>query len=194
MLSPTASPLPYRQATTAQRAQVLHYLQARLVYHFPTLPERARASVLARALEEFRPDLWFTGDQVALAPLELQQFVHHVAASTEIPLLDPPVYDPSIRPLAQYVLHNSELVVWLLPELEAADRPCGPRLLALLRRLTRPPLVAEQLIQAWRWDVPGGPALPLGVPGGGPAPGSAEVLQRLLALEQASQGLLLPET
>ena len=60
---------------------------------------------------------------------------------------------------------------------------------------TRPPhLAAEQLIQAWRWDVPGGPALPLGVPGGGPASDSAEVLQRLLALEQASRGLLLPET
>lgn len=194
MLSSTASPLPYRQATTTQRAQVLHYLQARLVHHFPTLPDRDRAPILARALDEFRPDLWFTGDQVALAPLELLQFVHHVAASAELPVLDPPVYDASTRHLAQYVLYNSELVVWLLPELEATDRPCGPRLLALLRRLTRPPLVAEHLIRAWRWDVPGGPALPLGVPGGGPAPGSAEVLQRLLALEQAGHGLLLPET
>jgi hypothetical protein len=194
MFSPTASPLPYRQATAAQRAQVLQYLQARLVHHFPILPARARTHVLDRALDEFRPDLWYTGDQVTLAPLDLQQFVHHVAASAELPVLDPPVYDPSTRLLAQYVLHNSELVVWLLPELEAAGSPCGPRLLALLRRLTRPPLVAEQLIQAWRWDVPGGPALPLGVPGGGPAPGSAEVLQRLFALERTGHGLLPPET
>ena len=194
MLSPTASPLPYRQATTAQRAQVLHYLQARLVHHFPTLPERARAPVLTRALDEFRPDLWYTGDQVALAPLALRQFVHHVAASAQLPALDPPVYDPATQCLMQYVLYSSELVVWLLPELEAAGGPCGPRLLTLLRRLTQPPLVAQQLIQAWRWDVPGGPALPHGIPGGGPAPDSPEVHQRLLALEQAACNLPPPET
>lgn len=193
MLSPTVSPLPYQQATTAQRAQVLHYLQARLVHHFPTLPERARAPILARALDEFRPNLWYTGDQVALAPLELWQFVHHVAASAGLPGLDPPIFDPSTRDLIQYVLHSSELVVWLLPELETSDRPCGPRLLTLLRRLTQPPLVAQQLLQAWRWDVPGGPALPLGIPGGGPAPDSPEVHQRLLALEQAGSGRFTPE-
>jgi len=194
MLSPTASPLPYRQATTAQRTQVLHYLQARLVHHFPTLPECARAHVLARALDEFRPDLWYTDDQVVLAPLELRQFVHHVAASAEIPTLDPPLYDQSTQCLMQHLLHSSELVVWLLPELEAANSPCGPRLLTLLRRLTQPPLVAQQLLQAWRWDVPGGPALPRGIPGGGPAPDSPEVHQRLLALEQAASGRFPPET
>ena len=91
------------------------------------------------------------------------------------------------------MLYSSELAVWLLPELESSSSPCGPRLLALLRQLTQPPLVAEELIQAWRWDVPGGPALPPGVPGGGPPPCSAEVFQRLLALEQAGRNLLLPE-
>jgi hypothetical protein len=187
MLNSTASPLPYQQATATQRAQLLHYLQARLVHRFPTLPERARTQVLARALDEFRPDLWYSGGQVSLAPLELGQFVQHVAASAELPLLNPPVHDLATRPLVQYVLHNGELVVWLLPELEASASPCGPRLLALLRRLTQPPLVAQQLIQAWRWDVPGGPGLPWGIPSGGPAPDSPEVCQRLLALEQTNQ-------
>jgi hypothetical protein len=190
MVSPTASPLPYQRATSAQRTQALHYLQGRLAQHFPTLA----ASALRRALDEFRPDLWYTGDQVALAPLELRQFVQHVAASAVLPVLDPPIYDPSTRYLAQYALYSSELSVWLLPELEASGQPCGPRLLALLRRLLQPPLVAQQLIQAWRWDVPGGPTLPLGVPGGGPAPGSPEVHQRLLALEQANGGYSPLET
>ncbi|MDJ0367696.1 hypothetical protein QMK33_21330 [Hymenobacter sp. H14-R3] len=194
MLSPTTSPLPYHLATTAQRAQVLHYLQARLIHHFPTLPERARARVLTRALAEFCPDLWYTDDQVALAPLELGQFVQHVAASAEIPALDPPLYDQSNQCLMQYVLHNRELVVWVLPELEASTSPCGPRLLTLLRRVMQPPLVAQQLSQAWRWDVPGGPALPRGIPGGGPAPDSPEVSQRLLALEQASQRIATSKT
>ena len=190
MLSPTVSPLPYQQATTTQRAQVLHYLQARLVHHFPTLPEGARTNVLARALDEFRPDLWYTDDQVALAPLELQQFVQHVAASAEIPALDPPIYDQSSQCLMQYVLHNRELFVWVLPELEANNSSCGPRLLTLLRRVMQPPLVAQQLSQAWRWDLPGGPALPRGIPGGGPAPDSPEVNRRLRALEQVGCGRL----
>ncbi|MGI4736066.1 MAG: hypothetical protein ACRYG7_12895 [Janthinobacterium lividum] len=194
MLSPTASPLPYQRATTAQRTQVLHYLQVRLAQHFPTLSGCALARILTRALDEFRPDLWYTGDQVALDPVELRQFVNHMAASAELPTLDPPIYDPPTRDLTQYVLHNSELVIWVLPELEASNTPCGPRLLALLRRLTQPPLVAQQLIQAWRWDVPGGPALPYGIPGGGPAPGSPEVHRRLLALEQAARGRFPPET
>lgn len=194
MLSPTTSPLAYQQATAAQRAQLLHYLQARLVQHFPALSGWALARILIRALDELRPDLWYTGDQVALDPVELQQFVNHVAASAECPGLDPPILDSSTRELTQYVLHNGELVVWVLPELEASGWPCGPRLLALLRRLTQPPLVAQQLIQAWRWDVPGGPALPLGIPGGGPAPGSPEVHRRLLALEQACFGRFPLET
>lgn len=175
---PTSSSLPYQQATTAQRAQVLHYLQARLVYHFPTLPERARARVLTRALAEFCPDLWYTGDQVALPP----------------PGAMPIRAARGGQCLMQYTLHNRELFVWVLPELEASDSPCGPRLLTLLRRVMQPPLVAQQLRQAWRWDVPGGPALPLGIPGGRPAPDSPEVHQRLLALEQAGFGRLPLET
>jgi len=194
MLSPAASSLPYQLATTAQRAQVLHYLQARLVHHFPTLPERARVCVLTRALSEFCPDLWYTGDQVALAPRELSQFVQHVAASAEIPALDPPIHDQSCQCLMQYALHNQELVVWVLPELEASSSPCGPRLLTLLRQVMQPPLVAQQLSQAWRWDVPGGPALPRGIPSGGPAPDSPEVHRRLRALEQASQRVIPSQT
>ncbi|MDJ0368068.1 hypothetical protein QMK33_23250, partial [Hymenobacter sp. H14-R3] len=156
MFFSTTLSLPYQQATSAQRTQVLHYLQLRLAHHFPTLSERT----LTRALDEFSPELWYTAGQVSLDPVELQQFVHHVATSVGFAGLDPPILDPATRDLTQYVLHSSELVVWLLPELEAGTRSCGPRLMALLRRLTRPPLVAQQRIQAWRWDVPGGPGLP----------------------------------
>jgi len=47
MFSPTASLLPYAQATATQQVQVLHYLQARLQSHFPTLPERSFIRTLA---------------------------------------------------------------------------------------------------------------------------------------------------
>ena len=181
MLSPSASLLPYAQATTAQRAQVLHYLQVRLRLHFPTLPTRA----FARALDEFRPDLLFTGPQLTLLRQDLTQLVQYLASAPELPLLDPPLYGPWALDLAQYVLLTSELAVSALTELTTPATRCGPRLGALLRRTARPYPLAEQVVQAQRWDLPGSPRLPPGVPGGGPAPGSPVVehlLQQLLSV------------
>lgn len=175
MLSPTASSLSFTQATAAQRAQVLHYLQTRLRYHFPTLPER----VFARALAEFRPDLLLTDTRLALHCHDLTQLVQYLAASPELPLLDPPIHGPWALDLSQYALHLSELAIRALVELasEFSGR-CNPHLWQLLRRLAQPYPLAEQVVQAQRWDLPGSPRLPPGIPGG-PAPGSP-VIEHLL--------------
>lgn len=176
MVSPTAGLLPYAQATATQRAQALHYLQARLRLHFPTLPAR----VFLRTLAEFRPALLLTGTQVALPHPELTQLVQYLGHAPELPLLNPPLYGRPALELAQYVLHTSELAVGALTELACAPAArCGPHLGALLRRLARPYPLAEQVVQAQRWDLPGSPRLPPGIPGGGPAPGSP-VVERLL--------------
>ena len=74
MFSPTASLLPYAQATATQQAQAVHYLQARLKHHFPTLPERP----FIRTLAECRPALLLTGTQVSLAYHELTQLVQYL--------------------------------------------------------------------------------------------------------------------
>jgi hypothetical protein len=174
--------LPYAQATANQRAQALHYLQARLRLHFPTLPERA----FVRALAEFRPALLLTGPQVSVAHHDLLQFVQYLSHASELPVLDPPLYCPPALELAQYVLHTSALTVGALTELvcEGAAR-CGPRLGTLLWRTARPYLLAEQVVQSQRWDLPGSPRLPPGIPGGGPASGSQLVehlLQQLVPL------------
>jgi hypothetical protein len=176
MVSPTASPLPFAQATATQRAQVLQYLQTRLRHHFPTLPEQA----FARALAEFRPGLLFTDTRLALHYHDLTQLVQYLAASPELPLLDPPIHGPWALDLAQYVLHLSELTGRTLVEL-ASERSgrCGPHLWQLLRLLTRPYPLAEQVVQAQRWDLPGSPRLPSGISGGGSTPGSL-VIEHLL--------------
>lgn len=176
MFPPFPSALPYAQATTTQRVQTLHYLQARLQRHFPALPERA----FGRALDEFRPALLLTGTQVALSPPDLSQLVQYLANAPELPLLDPPIYGQPALELAQYLLYTSELAVSALTELasEVAGR-CGPRLGALLRHTASAYPLAEQVIQAHPWGLPGSPRLPTGIPGGGPAPGSPAV-ERLL--------------
>jgi hypothetical protein len=153
-----------------------HYLQVRLQLHFPTLPARA----FDRALAEFRPGLWFTETQVTLSHPDLLQLVQYLSHSPELPLLDPPLFCRPALELAQYVLHTSELSVGVLTELaRTPDTRCGPHLGALLRRTARLYPLAEQVVQAQRWDLPGSPQLPPGIPGGGPAPGSP-VVERLL--------------
>lgn len=181
MVSPPASPLPYAQATAAQSAQALHHLQARLRRHFPTLPERSFARVLA----EFRPDFLLTPTQVAFAPLDLTQLVQALASASELPLLDPPLYGQPALALAQHSLRTSDLAVRTLVEL-VAQPSGGGQLVALLRRLTTYHPLAEQVVQAWRWDVPSSPALPPGLLGGGPTPDSRAVdqLLRQLALRE----------
>jgi hypothetical protein len=113
MFSPTTSFLPYLQATATQRAQILHYLQARLQHHFPTLPERP----FVRTLAEFRPTLLLTGTQVALSRLELIQLIQYLGNAPELPLLDPPLFGRPALELAQYLLHTNELTVSAIIEL-----------------------------------------------------------------------------
>lgn len=176
MPSPATFLLPYAQATATQRAQVLHYLQARLQVHFPTLPERP----FIRTLAECRPALLLTGAQVELPYFELTQLVQYLGNASELPLLDPPIYGRHALELAQYILHTSEFAAGALIELASAlNFHCGPQLGALLRRIAQLYPLAEQVVQAQRWDLPSSPRLPSGIPGGGPALGSA-VIEQLL--------------
>jgi hypothetical protein len=180
MFSSSASLLPYAQATATQQAQALYYLQARLQSHFPTLP----AHPFIRTLAECRPALLLTGTQVSLAYPELTQLVQYLSNAPELPVLDPPLYGWPALELAQYLLQTNELAVSALIELTPAlNIRCGPHLGALLQRLARPYPLAEQVVQAQLWGLPGSPRLPPGIPGGGPAPGSPTVehlLQRLV--------------
>jgi hypothetical protein len=113
----------------------------------------------------------------------LQQLVQHVACSPELPLLDPPVHSLATLDVAQRYLHGRELASAVLPEV--IPDTCGPRLLALLTYLCQPYALAEQVVQAWRWDLASAPPLPLGLPGGGLTPGSEAVKHYLAWLGRA---------
>lgn len=166
--------LPYAQASVAQRERLLAYLRQRLPYHFPTLSPAA----WLRALFEFQPTLVLTGaDSVTLDPSELQQLVIHLASSPELPVLDPPVYGLATLDVAQRWLHGLELAFAVLPELMPGAS--GPRLIALLTYLYQPYPLAEQVVQAWRWDLASSPSLPPGLPGGNPVPGTAAAARYL---------------
>lgn len=176
---PPASPLPYARATAAQRAQVLRYLQGRLRPHFPTLPERS----FTRALAEFRPDLQPTGPLLTLSAPDLTQLVQYLGEAPEQPWLDPPLYGPWALDLAHYLLHSNALAAEAIVALAAAPRaPCAPPLWALLHRLATPHPLAERIVHAHRWGLPGAPPLPGGRPGRGPAPGSPALAHLLRQL------------
>lgn len=181
-LPPPAAPqlLPYAQASVAQREQLLTYLRLRLRDYFPTLSPAA----WLRALFEFQPTLVLVGaNLVTLDPSELQPLVQHVASSPELPLLDPPVYSLATFELAQRWLYSYELAIAVLPEL--APGTGGPRLLALLTYLCQPYSLAEQVVQAWRWDLASAPPFPPGLPGGGLTLSSEAVRHYLAHLGRA---------
>ncbi|RZJ57964.1 MAG: hypothetical protein EOO55_02120 [Hymenobacter sp.] len=160
-ITPNSAPkhLPYAQASVIQREQFLTFVRQRLHYHFPTLSPAA----WLRALFEFQPTLVLTGpDTVTLEVTELRQLVQHVASSPELPLLDPPIYGLPTLEVAQRWLRAQELLAAALSEVETRDQ--GPRLKALLTYLGQPYPLAEQIIQAWRWDLPSSPPLPAGLP------------------------------
>ena len=173
---PTGGRLPYHQATATQQSLAVDHLKQRLGTHFPTL----RAGTWSQALVQLQPDLFFTGSAVALAETDLTQLAQHLAAAPELPVLDPPVYGLPALHLAQDRFQTSELAAWALPEVAAAATPCGPRLYALLRHLAHPGPLAQQVVQAWCWNLASAPPLPPSIPSGGPVPGSAEA-ERLLS-------------
>lgn len=157
--NPAARYLPYAQASVIQREQLLAFVRQRLRYHFPTFSPAA----WLRALFEFQPTLVLTGlDTVTLEETELRQLVQHVANSPELPLLDPPIYGLPTLELAQRWLRAHELRAAALAE--EGPRHQGPRLAALFTYLGQPCPLAEQIIQAWRWDLPSSPPLPAGLP------------------------------
>ena len=168
---PAGIRLPYHRATAAQRTLAVICLQQRLSTHFPTL----RASTWSQALAEHQPDLWLRDSAVALAETDLTQIAQHLAAAPELPVLDPPLYGLPALYLAQDRFQTSELAVWALVEVVTKATACGPRLSALLRRLAHPSPLAEQVVQAWCWNLASAPPLVSGMPGAAPLPDSAEI-------------------
>ena len=168
-----ATHLPYAQASAAQRAQLLAFVSQRLRPHFPTLSPAA----WLRILFEFQPTLLVGTDAVTLARAELTQLVQYVATSPELPPLDPPIYSLPTLELAQRWLRGQELAASTLGEVVAGPR--APQLTPLFTYLCQPCPLAEQIVQAWRWNLASSPALPPGIPGGKPTPDVQQV-QRLL--------------
>lgn len=144
-----------------------------------------RASTWSEALAEYQPDLWVMGSAVALTETDLTQFAQHLAAAPELPVLAPPLYGLPALHLAQHGLQASELTAWAIREIAANTTACGPRLYALLRRLAQPSPLAEQVVQAWCWNLASAPPLPPGVPGGRSALNSAEIEQLLCCIQNS---------
>ena len=173
-----ATRIPYAEASAAQRQLTTAYLQERLRGHFPGL----RSATWPAALALFQPDLWLAGGTVTLDRPDLTQLTQYLARAPELPQLDPPVYGEPALVLAQQHLQLAELGVWVLPEVEAIPGGCGPRLHQLLSRLTQSNGLADRVMQATGWGLAVERPLPPGLPGGSPAPGGADVQQRLRAL------------
>ena len=152
----TAQRVPYAQASPRQVSQALLYLQQELQAHFPTL----RWVTWANALQKLQPDLWVEQQDVYLDGEDLTYLAQRLAASPELPDLEPVIHGPRAGYLARKLVHYEDDAIHALADIEAQPLAYGPQVYRLVTSLALGNAVADEVFRATDrepWGRPGGP-------------------------------------
>jgi hypothetical protein len=141
---PTPVCIPYAQATPRQLSLALAYAMGALPEHFPTLSFAAWAIVLL----DIEPDVWVAGDAVSLDYQDLKHLMQRLAASEELPELDPPIFpDRAVYVFKRFANYQDEALE-ALPEMAANPLVYGSRVFTLVTNLALGNSVANELFHA----------------------------------------------
>lgn len=138
---PTASCVPYAEATPQQLSRALTYVMEELAQHFPTLSFTAWTD----ALFQQQPDLWIEGPDVFLEEDDLTRLTQRLAASPELPQLSPPIYPDYACYLAKRLVNYQDQALFALQEIEAAPHSFGYSVYALVLDLAAGNGIAQQV-------------------------------------------------
>ena len=138
--------IPYRWATPGQQAQAVLWVAEHLHSHFPTLSVMA----LSQTFHQFQPDLWESSAGIDLDYVDLARLTQHLAHSSLVPELDPPIYCSDACYLAEVFDYLRGVANGLRPELEVSPLAHNPRLMALIEQLGNGNAVAERVLQETR--------------------------------------------
>ena len=141
---PTPICIPYAQATPRQLSLALAYAMGALPAHFPTLSFAAWAIVLL----DLKPDVWVAGDAVSLDYQDLQHLTQRLAASEELPELDPPIYPDRASYLFKRFANYEDEALEALPDIAANPRAYSSRVFTLVTNLALGNSVANELFHA----------------------------------------------
>ncbi|MDJ0367694.1 hypothetical protein QMK33_21320 [Hymenobacter sp. H14-R3] len=173
--APTPRCIPYAQATPHQLSLALAYAMGALPEHFPTLSFAAWANTLL----QLKPDLWLDGDAVSIDYQDLKHLTQRLAASEELPELDPPIYpDRAVYVFKRFFTYQDEALE-ALPDMAVNPLAYSSRVFTLVTNLALGNAVVDELFHATHRG-------PQGRPGSvDPALARATVHEQVRALRQA---------
>lgn len=141
---PTPFCIPYTQATPHQICLALAYAMAALPEHFPTLSFGAWADVLL----QLKPAVWVAGDAVYLDDEDLQHLTQRLAASPELPELDPPIFPDRAAYVFKRLFNYQDEALEALPDMTANPLAYGSRVFTLVTNLALGNSVVDELFHA----------------------------------------------
>jgi hypothetical protein len=167
--------VPYDKATPRQISLALTYVMEALAEHFPTLSFVAWASTLL----QLKPDVWVAGDVVSIDYQDLQHLTQQLAASEELPELDPPIYPDRAVYVFQRFANYQDEALEALPDIAANPLAYSHRVFTLVTNLALGNAVVDEVFHATHRG-------PQGRPGSAdPALARATVHEQIRALRRA---------
>ena len=141
---PTPVCIPYAQATPHQLSLALAYAMGALPAHFPTLSFAAWAIVLL----DLEPDVWVAGDAVSLDYQDLQHLTQRLAASEELPELDPPIYPDRASYVSKRLFNYQDEALEALPDIAANPLAYSSRVFELVTTMALGNSVVDEVFHA----------------------------------------------
>jgi hypothetical protein len=167
--------VPYDQATPHQISLALAYTMGALPKHFPTLSFAGWANILL----QLKPDVWVEGDAVTIDYQDLKHLTQRLAASEELPELDPPIYPHRAGYVSKRLFNYQDEALEALPDIAANPLAYSSRVFELVTTLALGNSVADEVFYATHRG-------PQGHPGSeDPALARATVHEQVRALRRA---------
>lgn len=143
--------------------------------HFPTLSFAAWGNTFLR----LKPDVWVEGDAVSLDYQDLKHLTQRLAASEELPELDPPIYPDRAVYVFQRFANYQDEALEALPDIAANPLAYSHRVFTLVTNLALGNSVVDEVFHATHRE-------PQGRPGSvDPALARATVHEQVRALRRA---------
>lgn len=136
--------VPYDKVTPHQLSLALAYTMGALPNHFPTLGFAGWADILLR----LKPDVWVNGDAVSIDYQDLKHLAQRLAASENLPKLDPPIYPDRASYLFKRFVNYQDEALEALPDIAANPLAYSSRVFTLVTNLALGNAVADELFHA----------------------------------------------
>ena len=136
--------VPYDKATPHQLSLALAYAMRTLPDHFPTLSFVTWANTLLR----LKPDLWLAGNAISIDYQDLKHLTQRLAASEELPELDPPIYPDRAGYVSKRLFNYQDEALEALPDIAVNPLAYSSRVFELVTTIALGNSVVDEVYYA----------------------------------------------